>query len=62
MTKEEYEYIQKRLTKLIDTSQYLRSKKEEAYAEGVLSAKSVIKEIYTYHNINANQIMGGRNK
>ena len=52
MTREEYETIQARLSKLI-APQTLRYKwisreKEEQYRQGVLAAKSVVKEIYEH--------------
>lgn len=47
MTEEEYKYIQERLShKLIRRSKGCLTAKEQEYNKGILSAKSIIKDVY----------------
>lgn len=45
MTKQEYEYLQIRLSKLLSKSDYYGNKKQ-VYEEGLLAAKSVLSEVF----------------
>ena len=46
MDRREYEYLQERFSKLIAKANYLSRNKEQAYVDGVLAAKSVLKEAF----------------
>ena len=45
MTKQEYEYLQIRLSKLISKCDYYGNKKQ-VYEEGLLAAKSMLSEVF----------------
>ncbi len=46
MDRHEYEYLQDRFSKLLAKADYLIRNKEQAYKDGVLAAKSVLKEVF----------------
>lgn len=46
MDRHEYEYLQERLSKLLAKADYLSRNKEQAYKDGVLAAKSVLKAAF----------------
>lgn len=47
MTKDEYDYLQRKLTqKMKDSKKFINSvKRQEGYVEGILMAKSVLHEL-----------------
>lgn len=45
MTRQEYEYLQERLSKLISKCDYYGNKKQ-VYEEGLLAAKSMLSEVF----------------
>ena len=48
MTRQEYEYVQERLSRLILKCDYYGNKKK-VYVEGVLAAKSVLSQLVAFH-------------
>lgn len=46
MTRQEYEYLQERFSKLLAKKPYGRANEKEVYRSGVLAAKSVLKEVF----------------
>ena len=48
MTRQEYEYLQERFSKLLAKKPYGRANEKEAYRSGVLAAKSVLKDVYEH--------------
>ena len=46
MDRREYEYLQERFSKLIAKKPYGKANEKEAYKNGILAAKSVLKEVF----------------
>lgn len=46
MTKAQYEEIQERLRKKLKDNKYLSGRKSSEYREGILSAMSIVKDVY----------------
>lgn len=46
MDRREYEYLQERFSKLMAKKPYGKANEKEAYKNGILAAKSVLKEVF----------------